>query len=112
MRALVLLPLLLAACGLSDKKPVAELSESQADEMCAEYDVRSVTCGEGDVTLTLDFNDDCAAMVGDVTAECTATVGDYRFCMDAVAAASDDALCSEGIPRDSMLARQLRRKFA
>jgi hypothetical protein len=97
---LSILVLALAACGVSDSSLLTELSDSQAVSLCEEYGEKEITCGEGEFTFTFTFGADCDTTTADETpAECTATVGDYRDCFDAIYAMTDEEFCnSEDIP--------------
>ncbi len=78
---------LLAACGggLADTVTLGELDAEQWVTLCDEVSVETaetVTC-DGDVEITTATSADCQEDT-DVFADCTATVGDLRDCMDAI----------------------------
>ena len=78
-----------AACAVPNAKLLVELNDSDATSVCDEYPARTITCeidGAEDIYVF-----DCASL--DAPAECLATVGDYRACLDAVDALSDEAFC-------------------
>jgi hypothetical protein len=85
-RAFVVSLLWLTACGVSGKKPVGELTGDDVAKLCAEEDEYTFTCalGEG---YTVTFGTDCESMstgwTNPYTADCSATVADYRICRQA-----------------------------
>jgi hypothetical protein len=91
---------LLCGCGISDSTLIADIDESDAAKVCAEfagYD-RIVTCTMGDysyeINMGMGSEEDCVATWEPAPAGCTATMGDIRDCMDAFAALSDDEICT------------------
>lgn len=103
MRILIpLAALALSACGVGGSTALKDLSDEQATKVCEEYDPKTITCGEGDFTFTFEFATDCDTVgTGDIPEACEATVGDYRDCLDAIYALSDEEFCSsEDLPAD------------
>lgn len=85
--------LVLSACGLSNGTELGSLDQEDATKLCEEGEARTIECGEGEVTWTIELNGDCDnAEVPPET--CTATVGDWRDCSDAWAAMSDEEICA------------------
>lgn len=85
--------LLLSACGISNGTELGSLDKEDAIKLCEEAEARTIECGEGDVTWTIELNGDCSDAEAPPET-CTATVGDWRDCVDAWDAMSDDEICA------------------
>lgn len=81
--------------GVSDSKKLAELSVSEAKDVCLElvddYPEKTVNCN-GTMT-TVGFTKAECDDEGPAPATCTATVGDIRDCTDAFYSLSDAQIC-------------------
>jgi hypothetical protein len=95
IRRSALLALALAACGIPDGKALIELDAEELGELCEEFVARELTCPSEDGEQTWTFGGPCEG--ASVAPTCTATAGDYRDCGEAVAEASEAALC-EALP--------------
>jgi hypothetical protein len=85
------LPLVLAGCGLSDGKLLRELAPDQVAALCGESDEATYACDQ--VTVTVGGSA-CLDQVH-VDPACTATVGDWRDCDEALRAALDADPCAD-----------------
>lgn len=90
---------LLGACTVPSGKSLSELKAKQATSVCEEYAERTIVCGDELSEETFRFGGDCGN--AGAPASCTATVGDYRACQEAVELLSDEDFCAtEGGPED------------
>lgn len=76
--------------GVPDSAVASDLSAEEAQAVCEEIEFREVDCGGGN-TMTLG-QEDCST-AEPPPATCTATVGEFRDCFDALEALSDDEIC-------------------
>lgn len=97
--AVLITTLALGACGgggPSDSTKLADLSNSEAQELCEEsIGSRTITCSGTSITIETTQEDCNEAGAGQdpIPAGCQATVGDFRACQDATDAATDAQLC-------------------
>jgi hypothetical protein len=91
--------------GLDESRRVSSLSDAETTQLCAELTAqlgeRTVDCGDG-VTLNVNASDEC---VDDLTAvhslpDCTATVGQFEACNEAMNDQTDAQLCSFELPEE------------
>jgi len=92
---IIALALLLSACGISDGKEITSLSDSQAESLCEEYEPRTITCSGDGFDFEIVLNEDCESNTSATPVDCTATVGDYRSCMDALYERTDAEVCED-----------------
>ena len=98
---IAILGLGLAACGgddgPADSTPVTQLSAEEAKDFCVELagdlPQRTITCGE-ELTIQVGFDAAECATEALFDAECTATVGNARACVEALAGLSDAMWCT------------------
>ena len=81
--------LTLAACGVPDGKPLAELNENQRVAVCEEFSPRTIVCETEEFEETITFGDTCTPAPD----TCGATVGDFRTCRESLELLSDEAYC-------------------
>ena len=92
---------LLAGCGgLRDGKELRDLDKEDARELCKEYEeVKTATCKRKGYSEEVSVGGPECALEGGgdaVLSSCTATVEDYRACMDALF--EDPCLIMFGLP--------------
>ena len=101
--------LFLAACGggsgggVSDDKKVVDLTDSEGQSLCNELAAalpeKTVDCGGGQtITLGAGGAAECVSDLNNLEASCTLTAGQYRDCIDAIAAESDADVCAGTLP--------------
>jgi hypothetical protein len=75
--------LLIAGCGVSDNKLLADLDEGERERLCDNVKAETFAC-EG-TAMTLDFSRDPESCLGEleVKEDCEATVGEWRACDEA-----------------------------
>lgn len=83
--------------GVSDSKKLADLSVSEAKDVCLEladdYPEKTVNCSGTSITIGYTAAD---CETDDTTpSTCTATVGDIRDCADAIYSLSDAQFCMQ-----------------
>ena len=91
MKHLWLILGLVMAC-VPDGKLLSKLSAEQATLVCEEYAERTIVCADEDGEAIYVFGGDCDSAGAPV--DCSATVGDYRDCQQAVQELSDEAFCA------------------
>ena len=97
MRLSLAIGFIFVGCTVPYRKLLSELNAEQAQSVCEEYAEREIICGDEGSEETFYFGSECEK--SEVSASCTATVGDYRACQEAVDLLSDQAFCdSEGFP--------------
>ncbi len=99
------LPFLVLAvgCGIPDSKKLADLSEDDVIALCESIEEAEYTCDDTvsgfEFSYTIAFGgDDCST--DGLSADCEATVGDWRDCDAAWRAVLDADPCSAEVPAE------------
>lgn len=77
--------------GISGSKRLSDLTDAEAQDLCQYAEdafgpMRTVTCNDQTFEIGGEDNDCETATAGEIPETCTATVGQFEDCMDAIAA--------------------------